>query len=392
MNFLVYLKDFKHTLKHLKEELTLVELGSHLCIEESLRAQDNDKPKGNNIAGPLVVNMVEHNNSSKYNDNKGKRKHHDTKADPNKKPKDDDVAWWVNSIATIHVCKDRCWFKTYESLNDGSILHIGNESTTLVHGRGSGYHQKDRKPSQNDKTEHGMEKTVQNQGQSPKMPKSESILKNTIECNLNPSDGPGKPNIKHAQPEEVQELLSKLVQDVKIKMTSYLIITILRRESPSVYCDEDYDYEYTMQSHPYYQPRAPVEILVPIPSDPKVFPKVCDVSPFHDNSPLLTFPKDQSEDFSDSNVNLLRLIRSPSSSNDVEYVEASPPNSTSSSRIMEIVIPEVGRSGYHQKDRKPSQNDKTEHGMEKNFAKIKAKSKNVKVRVNTEESESTERN
>ncbi|GKF19188.1 hypothetical protein Tco_0067826, partial [Tanacetum coccineum] len=62
----------------------------------------------------------------------------------------------------------------------------------------SGYHQKDRKPSQNDKTEHGMEKTVQNQGQSPKMPKSavkpEPELKNTIECNLNPSDGPGKPN------------------------------------------------------------------------------------------------------------------------------------------------------------------------------------------------------
>ncbi|GKG37537.1 hypothetical protein Tco_0447710, partial [Tanacetum coccineum] len=42
--------------------------------------------------------------------------------------------------------------------------------------------------------EHGMEKTVQNQGQSPKMPKTESILKNTIECNLYPSDGPGKPN------------------------------------------------------------------------------------------------------------------------------------------------------------------------------------------------------
>ncbi|GKF88763.1 hypothetical protein Tco_0262726, partial [Tanacetum coccineum] len=30
-----------------------------------------------------------------------------------------------------------------------------------------GYHQKDKKRSQNDKTEHGMEKTVQNQGQSP---------------------------------------------------------------------------------------------------------------------------------------------------------------------------------------------------------------------------------
>ncbi|GJW93742.1 zinc finger, CCHC-type containing protein [Tanacetum coccineum] len=50
--------------------------------------QDSDKPKGNNVAGPSVVNMVEHNNSSRYNDNKGKRKHHDnTMADPKKKVK-----------------------------------------------------------------------------------------------------------------------------------------------------------------------------------------------------------------------------------------------------------------------------------------------------------------
>nr|GEU44288.1 zinc finger, CCHC-type [Tanacetum cinerariifolium] len=81
--------NFKHTLKHMKEELTLVELGSHLCIEESFRVQDSDKPKGNNVVGPL--NMVEHNNSSRYNDNMGKRKHRDTKSDPNKKPK---VTYW----------------------------------------------------------------------------------------------------------------------------------------------------------------------------------------------------------------------------------------------------------------------------------------------------------
>nr|GEW15419.1 zinc finger, CCHC-type [Tanacetum cinerariifolium] len=81
-------KDFKHTLKHLKEELTLVELGSHLCIEESLGIHDSDKPKGNNVSGLFVVNMVEHNNSSWYNDNEGKRKHHNnTKVDPNKKSK-----------------------------------------------------------------------------------------------------------------------------------------------------------------------------------------------------------------------------------------------------------------------------------------------------------------
>ncbi|GJX18312.1 zinc finger, CCHC-type containing protein [Tanacetum coccineum] len=48
---------------------------------------------------------------------------------------DDDVAWWVDSGATMHVCKDRYWFNTYESLNDGSILHMGNESIALVHGR-----------------------------------------------------------------------------------------------------------------------------------------------------------------------------------------------------------------------------------------------------------------
>nr|GEU39468.1 zinc finger, CCHC-type [Tanacetum cinerariifolium] len=162
-------KDFKHTLKHLKKELTLVELGSHLGIEESLEMQDSDKPKDNNVASPSVVNMVEHNNSARYNDNKGKRKHHDnTKTDPNKKSKvtcckcgkpghlkrnikveklatkpmvqaqmvqwiDDDVACWVDSGATVHVSKDRCWFKAYESLNDGSILHMGNKSTTLVH-------------------------------------------------------------------------------------------------------------------------------------------------------------------------------------------------------------------------------------------------------------------
>ncbi|GKD45345.1 zinc finger, CCHC-type containing protein [Tanacetum coccineum] len=49
-------KDFKHTLKH-------VELGSHMRIEESLKVQDYDKPKSNNVAGPSVVNMVHINRS-----------------------------------------------------------------------------------------------------------------------------------------------------------------------------------------------------------------------------------------------------------------------------------------------------------------------------------------
>ncbi|GKE05343.1 zinc finger, CCHC-type containing protein [Tanacetum coccineum] len=190
-----------HTMKHKKEGLTLVELGSHLRIEESLIVHDNDKPKGNNVFVTSVVNMVEHNNSSRFSNKRGKSKHLNTKADPNKKPKvtcwkcgkpghlkkdckagkvgnkangsdtkgsvdgsskslkgqnmfnkslqvyyvtyvskacfvqDDDVAWWIDSGASVHVCKDRCWFKTYKVLNDGSLIHMGNESTALVYGR-----------------------------------------------------------------------------------------------------------------------------------------------------------------------------------------------------------------------------------------------------------------
>nr|GEV08109.1 zinc finger, CCHC-type [Tanacetum cinerariifolium] len=59
-------KDFKNTLKHKNEELNLIELGSHLHIEEFLRVQDSDKPKRNNVVGPSTFNMVEHNNSMRH--------------------------------------------------------------------------------------------------------------------------------------------------------------------------------------------------------------------------------------------------------------------------------------------------------------------------------------
>ncbi|GKA77850.1 hypothetical protein Tco_0784387 [Tanacetum coccineum] len=44
-NELLGILDFKHTLNYKKEEFTLIESGSHLHIEESLKAQDSDKPK-----------------------------------------------------------------------------------------------------------------------------------------------------------------------------------------------------------------------------------------------------------------------------------------------------------------------------------------------------------
>nr|GEW76849.1 hypothetical protein [Tanacetum cinerariifolium] len=104
-------------------------------IRKRAKVQDTDKPKGNNVAGPSVVNIVEHNNSSRI----AKVEKLATRLMVQAQMvqwMDDDVAWWVDSRARVHVCKDRCWFKTYESLNDGSILYMGNESTTLVHGRG----------------------------------------------------------------------------------------------------------------------------------------------------------------------------------------------------------------------------------------------------------------
>ncbi|GJV22905.1 hypothetical protein Tco_1375600 [Tanacetum coccineum] len=75
---------------------------------------------------------------------------------------------------------------------------------------------------------------------------------------------------------------------------------------------------------------------------PKWFPRF--EVPFHDNSPHLDISKDQSEDFSESNVDSTSTDEDSFSSNDVEYVEASPPNSEPvSSKVMEIVVPEVGR-------------------------------------------------
>ena len=49
---------------------------------------------------------------------------------------DDEVAWWIDSGANRHVCKDRHWFKTYKASDDDAVLHMGNESTAPIVGRG----------------------------------------------------------------------------------------------------------------------------------------------------------------------------------------------------------------------------------------------------------------
>nr|GEU37861.1 hypothetical protein [Tanacetum cinerariifolium] len=87
--------------------------------------------------------------------------------------------------------------------------------------------------------------------------------------------------------------------------------------------------------------KSSVESLVPIPSESKSVPDdMCDV-PFPDNSPPPDVSIDQFEDFSDSNDESTLYDDDSFSIDNIEYVEASPPNSELvSSEVMEIVIPE----------------------------------------------------
>nr|GFB06708.1 hypothetical protein [Tanacetum cinerariifolium] len=89
--------------------------------------------------------------------------------------------------------------------------------------------------------------------------------------------------------------------------------------------------------------KSSVEDLVPIPSESEGIPEhMCDV-PFHDNSPPLDVSKDQFEDFSESNDEFYSTDDDSFSIDNIDYVEASPPDfKLVSSEVMEIVIPKVG--------------------------------------------------
>nr|GFB32559.1 hypothetical protein [Tanacetum cinerariifolium] len=89
--------------------------------------------------------------------------------------------------------------------------------------------------------------------------------------------------------------------------------------------------------------KSSVENLIPIPSESEGIPEhICDV-PFHDNSPPLDVSKDQIEDFSDFNDEFSSINDDSFSIDNINYVEASPPDSELVSlEVMEIFIPKVG--------------------------------------------------
>ncbi|GJT60894.1 hypothetical protein Tco_1004427 [Tanacetum coccineum] len=122
-----------------------------------------------------------------------------------------------------------------------------------------------------------------------------------------------------------------------------------------------------------------VEDLVPIPCESEGIPdNMCDV-PFHDNSPPFDISKDQFECFSDSKDGSTSIDDDSFSIEDLDYVEASPPDSELISlEVVEIVILEVGGidtdilltikddvwNGYLRKRRKtkPKQQNRTRNG------------------------------
>nr|GEY73743.1 copia protein [Tanacetum cinerariifolium] len=89
--------------------------------------------------------------------------------------------------------------------------------------------------------------------------------------------------------------------------------------------------------------KSSVENLIPILSESEGIPEhMCDV-PFHDNSLPLDVSKNQFKDFFESNDEFSSTDDDSFSIDNIDYVEASPPDSELvSSKVMEIVIPEVG--------------------------------------------------
>nr|GEX52119.1 hypothetical protein [Tanacetum cinerariifolium] len=91
--------------------------------------------------------------------------------------------------------------------------------------------------------------------------------------------------------------------------------------------------------------KSSVENLIPIPSESEGIPEhMCDV-PSHDNSPPLDVLTDQFEDISESNEEFSSIDDDLFSIDNIDYAEASPPDSELvSSEVMEIVIPETKSS------------------------------------------------
>ncbi|GJY50235.1 zinc finger, CCHC-type containing protein [Tanacetum coccineum] len=120
----------------MEEELNLVRLGSHLRIcrkDVIISGILDNNPKGKNQIGSSSVNMVKKDGA---NQNFYNVLHYVSVISDAFYVQDDEVAWWVDSGATSHVCKDLRWFQVCKSIEDGSFVKMGNVATEPIKGIG----------------------------------------------------------------------------------------------------------------------------------------------------------------------------------------------------------------------------------------------------------------
>ncbi|KAL6328584.1 hypothetical protein AAG906_038779 [Vitis piasezkii] len=145
-------KDFKNYLKHKRKEMSIEDLIIRLRIEEDNRRSEK---KGAHTLNEAKANFVEHGQSSKAktNNNKGKGSKLGPKGGISKKPKfqgkcfnsvvsevnlvgSNPKEWWIDTGATRHVCSDKKMFSTFEPIENGEKVFMGNSATSEIKGQG----------------------------------------------------------------------------------------------------------------------------------------------------------------------------------------------------------------------------------------------------------------
>ncbi|GKC26630.1 zinc finger, CCHC-type containing protein, partial [Tanacetum coccineum] len=121
-----------------------------LFVKESLRVQKHDKGKGKEVVGPSV-NMTEEGGKNKNNkQNKEKKRSFKDDNDGSSSNKKLKLECWKCG-KTGHFKRDchsgnkknnasaggHCWFKTYEMVEDGSVLYMGDDHFAPIHGKRS---------------------------------------------------------------------------------------------------------------------------------------------------------------------------------------------------------------------------------------------------------------
>ena len=181
-------KEFKNYLKHKRKEMRLEDLIVRLRIEEDNRASEKKACKGfmESKANVVEQGQTSHNHKKRKHNGNGpkegptkkfqgkcyvcnKQGHrakdfcsHKEQGNPKKKrpqanvTKVDDVSdmnlsavvsevnfigsntkeWWVDTGATRHVCSDKKMFSSYQTIDNGEQLFMGNSSSSKVEGQG----------------------------------------------------------------------------------------------------------------------------------------------------------------------------------------------------------------------------------------------------------------